>query len=138
MDKLICTKSFERLNILVVGCGGLGNEVIKNLIFLHIKNICIVDYDIVEVSNLQRQLFFSHDDIGKYKVDVISYKIKETYMHENICIKSYKNHIEEFDTSFFEDFDYIIGCLDNIKGRIYLNNIIYNLRKDIIYILMEV
>lgn len=74
-------------NVLVVGCGGIGNEVIKNLIYSDIKNISIVDHDVVELNNLHRQIFFTNKDIGKYKANVICKKIKERY--NNISIKGY-------------------------------------------------
>ncbi|CRG98912.1 ubiquitin-activating enzyme, putative [Plasmodium relictum] len=123
---------FEKLNVLVVGCGGLGNEVIKNLIYINIKNITIVDYDIVEISNLHRQLFFTTDDIGKSKVNTISRILEDKY--KDVTIRSYSKYIEFFDINFFENFDFIIGCLDNINTRLYLNNLIFNLKKEIIYI----
>ncbi|SBT87456.1 NEDD8-activating enzyme E1 catalytic subunit, putative [Plasmodium malariae] len=125
--------AFEKVNVLIVGCGGLGNEVIKNLIYMNIKNMSIIDYDTIEVSNLHRQLFFTNKDIGEYKVDVISKRINEKY--KDIFIHSYKKNIEFFDAPFFEKFDFIIGCLDNISSRLYINNLIFNLKKkEIIYI----
>ncbi|GAW79737.1 ubiquitin-activating enzyme E1C [Plasmodium gonderi] len=122
----------EKAKVLVVGCGGLGNEVIKNLIYENIKNIAIVDYDTVEMSNLNRQFFFSVYDIGRNKASVIQEKIKEKY--SNVSITSFVQHIEYFETSFFENFDFVMGCLDNISSRIYLNNLIFTLKKKVIYI----
>ncbi|GAB65230.1 ubiquitin-activating enzyme E1C [Plasmodium cynomolgi strain B] len=107
----------EATKVLVVGCGGLGNEVVKNLICQNVKNITIVDHDTVEVSNLSRQFFFTYDDIGRSKAVVIEEK-----------------KVESFDTDFFENFDFVMGCLDNISSRMYLNNLVFTLRKDVIYI----
>ncbi|SCM09471.1 NEDD8-activating enzyme E1 catalytic subunit, putative [Plasmodium chabaudi adami] len=126
------TSQMSLVNVLVVGCGGIGNEVIKNLIYSDIKNISIVDYDIVELSNLHRQFFFTNKDIGEYKVNVICKKIKERY--SGISIEGYVKKIEFFDNTFFENFNFIIGCLDNIDSRIYLNNLIFNLKNNVIYI----
>ncbi|CAD2101649.1 ubiquitin-activating enzyme E1 C [Plasmodium vinckei petteri] len=126
------TSQISLVNVLVVGCGGIGNEVIKNLIYSDIKNISIVDYDVVELSNLHRQIFFTNKDIGEYKVNVICKKIKERY--SDISIEGYVKKIEFFDNTFFENFNFIIGCLDNIDSRIYLNNLIFNLKNSVIYI----
>ncbi|VWU48592.1 NEDD8-activating enzyme E1 catalytic subunit, putative [Hepatocystis sp. ex Piliocolobus tephrosceles] len=120
------------INVLIVGCGGLGNEVIKNLIYMNVKNISIVDYDVVEISNLQRQVFFTKEDVGSYKVDIIKKKIENKY--KDICIKTYINKIEQLNISLFKEFNFIIGCLDNIESRIYLNNIIFCLEENVIYI----
>ncbi|ANQ06738.1 Ubiquitin-activating enzyme [Plasmodium coatneyi] len=118
--------------VLVVGCGGLGNEVVKNLIHLNVKHITIVDHDTVEVSNLSRQFFFTCDDIGRSKAVVIEEKVKERYPY--IHITSFVQNVESFDTEFFEKFDFVMGCLDNISSRMYLNNVVFTLRKDVIYI----
>ncbi|SBT75899.1 NEDD8-activating enzyme E1 catalytic subunit, putative [Plasmodium ovale] len=122
----------EEAKVLVVGCGGLGNEVIKNLVYLSVKNISIVDYDIVEVSNLQRQFFFTEKEIGMYKVEAISKAIGG--LCKNVSVKGYVSRVECFDVVFFEGFDIIIGCVDNINSRIYLNSIIFNLKREVIYI----
>ncbi|KJP89146.1 hypothetical protein AK88_01232 [Plasmodium fragile] len=122
----------DSIKVLVVGCGGLGNEVVKNLIYQNVKNITIVDHDTVEVSNLSRQFFFTHDDIGKSKAVVIEEKVKERYPY--IHITSFVKNVESFDTDFFEHFDFLMGCLDNISSRMYLNNLIFTLRKNVIYI----
>ncbi|EUD66989.1 ubiquitin-activating enzyme E1 C [Plasmodium inui San Antonio 1] len=122
----------DAVNVLVVGCGGLGNEVVKNLIHQDVKNISIVDDDTVEVSNLSRQFFFTRDDLGRSKAVVIQEKVKERYPH--ISITSFVRKVESFNTNFFEKFDFVMGCLDNIGSRIYLNDLIFTLRKDVIYI----
>ena len=55
---------------LIVGCGALGNEVIKNLALMGVADFCIVDFDEVEKSNLTRSILFTPDDIGRPKVEV--------------------------------------------------------------------
>ncbi|CAA9986921.1 ubiquitin-activating enzyme, putative [Plasmodium knowlesi strain H] len=122
----------DSTKVLVVGCGGLGNEVVKNLIHQNVKDITVVDHDTVELSNLSRQFFFTCDDIGRNKAVVIEEKIKERYPYINIT--SFVQNVESFDTNFFENFDFIMGCLDNISSRMYLNNVVFTLRKDVIYI----
>ncbi|CAG9479845.1 unnamed protein product [Plasmodium vivax] len=118
--------------VLVVGCGGLGNEVVKNLIYQNVKDITLVDHDTVELSNISRQFFFSHEDIGRSKAVVIEEKVKERYPH--MSITSFVKDVESFDIHFFESFDYIMGCLDNISSRMFLNNLVFTLRRDVIYI----
>ncbi|GAV23031.1 HesA/MoeB/ThiF family protein [Carboxydothermus pertinax] len=71
MDKL------NKANILILGAGAIGTHVLWNLVAMGIKKITVVDFDVVEESNLNRQLFYCYDDIGKYKVEVLAEKIKK-------------------------------------------------------------
>lgn len=58
----------QSAEVMVVGCGALGNEVLKNLALFGFEHIIVVDYDRVELSNLTRSILFSHEDAGKLKV----------------------------------------------------------------------
>src|SRR6516162_3801638 len=53
--------------VLVVGAGALGNEVLKDLALLGVGHIMVVDFDVVELSNLSRSVLFSDSDIGRPK-----------------------------------------------------------------------
>lgn len=64
-------------SVLIMGCGGIGSHVAWNLTTLGVGTIYIVDYDVVEISNLNRQLLYDMDDVGKYKVDVLKEKLQK-------------------------------------------------------------
>lgn len=55
--------------VLVLGVGGLGSVVLMNVLRLGVKKVIIVDYDVVDVHNLNRQIMFGPEDVGKRKVD---------------------------------------------------------------------
>ena len=55
---------------MVVGCGALGNEVMKNLVLMGVGHLVLVDFDCVEPSNLSRSILYHSSDIGQRKVDV--------------------------------------------------------------------
>ena len=62
-------KKIFKSKVLVVGAGGLGCPLLIYLANFGVRNIGVIDDDTVEISNLNRQILFNHEDIGKYKVD---------------------------------------------------------------------
>lgn len=124
-------------NVLVVGVGGIGCELLKCLVSCCIYNITIVDLDLIEKSNLNRQFLFNVNDIGKQKSTVAKKRLenlfycnsKDTNSINNsllLKINSYFGNIKniiDFPLSFFSKFDVIINALDNIDSRLYINNI---------------
>ena len=58
----------SKQSVLILGVGGLGSAVAVNLLRLGIGKLFLVDYDVVDVHNLNRQLLYSHADVGKPKV----------------------------------------------------------------------
>ena len=65
-------QKLKKASVLIIGIGGLGSSVIQYLNAAGIGKIGIVDYDKVELSNLNRQLIYKKSDLGKSKVDVAS------------------------------------------------------------------
>ncbi|KCZ76651.1 hypothetical protein H311_02347, partial [Anncaliia algerae PRA109] len=106
-------------SILVIGAGGIGCELIKVLYLNKITRFTLVDYDIIELTNLNRQFLFSDIDIKKQKSSVASTKYKK--ISENIEIRALIQNINEFDYSFFRQFDVVFNCLDNNEARKYVN-----------------
>jgi len=95
--------------VAVFGVGGIGGWIVNGLAQLGVQEIRISDTDIVEESNLNRQLFFTSKDIGRYKVDVIKEKIPDSN------IKTYKTRVAK-DISLDEIIDganFIINCADS-------------------------
>ena len=68
-------KKIKSSRVLIIGMGGLGCPLSVYLASLGVGTIGIVDYDKIELSNLNRQIIYSTKDIGKYKVDVAKKKI---------------------------------------------------------------
>ena len=116
---------YSQLQVLVVGAGGLGCEILKNLALCGVKNIFVVDLDTIELSNLNRQFLFRQKDIGKFKADVACEFIKKKY--PDINIKSSCRKIQEFADDFFRQYHIIIGGLDNVEARAYINQKVHDL-----------
>ena len=101
---LVGQKKIISSKVLIFGMGGLGCPLAIYLASLGIGTLGIVDNDKIELSNLNRQIIYSNDDIGKFKVDVAQKKIKK--INNKSLIKSYrlrdgekniKNLIKNFD-----------------------------------------
>jgi molybdopterin/thiamine biosynthesis adenylyltransferase len=109
----------KNARILVVGCGALGNEIVKNLAMLGIGNIYVVDMDNVEKSNLSRSVLFRKEDEGKPKAEVICKHAKE--VNDEININYFNGNIYNLGLGIFKNFDLIIGGLDNREARLFIN-----------------
>ena len=122
LEKLIGKESLDKIKskkILLVGLGGVGGISLEMLIRSGISNITIIDYDIFEESNLNRQLLCNVNDIGKKKTDVAKNKMLEINKLCNINIINEKlddNLIKTLDN----DYDYIIDAIDDIEAKISL------------------
>ncbi len=109
----------KNAKILVAGCGALGNEIVKNLAMLGVGNICVVDMDKVEKSNLTRSILFRKEDEGKSKAEVLCRRAKE--VNDEINIKYFDGNIFNLGLGVFKSFDIIIGGLDNREARLFIN-----------------
>lgn len=111
--------------ILVVGSGGLGCEILKNLALSEVKNIYVIDLDTIELSNLNRQFLFRDKDIGKFKCEIAANYIKDRF--NDIDIKYSSKNIQEIKIESIKQFNIIIGGLDNMEARMYINKLVHDL-----------
>lgn len=101
--------------VLILGCGGIGSHVGWNLTTLGVGEIDFVDFDVVELSNLNRQILYDEYDIGKKKVEVLKKKLQSVNYNIKIgaiCKKvTSEDDLEELCTS--KTYDLIIKSLDS-------------------------
>ncbi len=114
-------------NILMIGCGALGCEWLKNIAMIGCKTMTIVDPDHIEKSNLSRQFLFRSTDIGKSKCLTAIENIKSMYNINAIGYnKKLSNEDEEFTHMVFTNKDIVISALDNIEARKYTDSVCFN------------
>ena len=117
-------------SVLIVGVGGTGCEALKNLALAGVGNITIIDSDVVEISNLNRQLSFRAGDVGKPKVSAAKKFVHS--LNPLVTVRAMKARIEDVGTRVFEEADVVLGCLDNRPSREYVNEICVLLKKPLV------
>ena len=121
-------EKINRVNILVIGAGGLGSSVIQYLSAAGVGKIGIADDDKIELSNLNRQLIYRENDLGKNKVDATKNYISKS--NPSTEIETYKIRIDEKNLpSIIGDYDLIADCSDNIETRLSINDICVKYKK---------
>ncbi len=114
-------KKLKDSSVLIVGVGGLGAPVSLYLTAAGIGTIGIVDFDIVEESNLQRQVLFDTDDLGQLKVEVAERKLKKLNPYVNI--KIYPKRLEASNAlQILQDYDVVADGTDNFATRYLVND----------------
>ncbi len=117
-------KKVSSAHVMVVGCGALGNEVIKNLALFGVGNLVLVDCDEVEYSNLTRSILFTQEDALKhrYKVDAAAESVKK--INPNINVTTIVGDIAtSVGLGLIRKMNVVVGCLDNRWARYTLNRL---------------
>ena len=123
-ELLVKEEGIERLqnaNILIVGLGGVGSFAAEFLVRSGIGNLTIVDGDIVDITNINRQLPALNSTIGKNKTDVVAERILD--INPEINLKKINEFLEpermeEILTQ--EKFDYVLDCIDSLSPKLAL------------------
>ncbi|MEM6966002.1 MAG: molybdopterin-synthase adenylyltransferase MoeB [Bacteroidota bacterium] len=114
-------KKLKAARVLVVGAGGLGSPLLFYLVAAGVGHIGIVDFDVVEESNLQRQILFNVDDVGKSKAETARRKLQKLNPHVNI--KVYNTTFTSNNAlKIIEDYDVVADGSDNFPTRYLVND----------------
>jgi adenylyltransferase/sulfurtransferase len=106
--------------VVVAGLGGLGSPVAIQLASMGVGKLRIVDRDIVEVSNLQRQNLYGFDQVGLAKVEAAEYRLRNVNPYIEIEALPWSiNYLSA--SSIVEGADVVLGCLDSMTPRYALN-----------------
>lgn len=98
--------------VTVLGCGGIGNHIAHALATSGVGHIALVDHDCVELSNLTREIMFTEDDIGKYKVHVLKQSLEQR--HQGINISTWLLKIQKHtDLKGLPESDLIVVSADH-------------------------
>ena len=106
--------------ILVIGIGGVGGTALEALARSGFKKFILIDADAVDVSNLNRQILFTSEDIGKNKVDVAKKHLLE--INNSLDIKVFKSKIGDIKLDELElgKVDFIVDAIDSVDGKLHI------------------
>ncbi len=114
-------EKIQNSKVLIIGMGGLGCPLVTYLASAGVCNIGIVDYDKVELGNLNRQTLFNFSDLGKYKVFQAKKKIKKIY--KKIKVETYKTNISSKNIEkILKNYEIICDATDNFETRYLIND----------------
>lgn len=113
-------KKLQNSNVLLFGLGGVGGILAETLVRCGIGNISIVDFDVVNESNKNRQIIAVNSTIGMKKTEALKNRLLD--INENLNIKTYDLFIDSttIDEFNFSEFDYIIDAVDNVTAKILI------------------
>jgi len=118
--------------VLVVGAGGLGSPVLTYLAAAGVGQIGIIEKDVVDETNLQRQILYSTSDIGKPKS--LMAKERLSSLNPNVQISLYNDWLtEENAEKIISDYDLVVDCPDNLQTRFLVSDATSKLGKPHIF-----
>ena len=124
-------KKILSANVLVIGLGGLGCPLLTYLVASGVGTIGIVDFDKVEITNLNRQTLFNPSDIGKLKVKQVKKAINK--INKRIKIISFEKKLTSKNIKkIFSSFDIICDGTDNYNTRYLINDYCLKSKKILI------
>lgn len=133
--KIVGPENYQKLRsykCLIVGAGGIGSELLKDVILMDFGEIHIVDLDTIDLSNLNRQFLFRQRDIKQPKSTTA---VKAVQHFNNSKLVPYQGNVmdeTQFPLAWFEQFDIIFNGLDNLTARRYVNKMAQFLSKPLL------
>jgi molybdopterin/thiamine biosynthesis adenylyltransferase len=119
-------------SVLLLGAGGLGSPASMYLAAAGVGKVGIVDFDVVDASNLQRQLLHGHDDIGRPKVESAAETLRN--LNPDVEVVPINEHLNsETAMRIFAPYDVIVDGTDNFPTRYLANDAAHFLRKPLVH-----
>jgi adenylyltransferase/sulfurtransferase len=125
-------EKLKKAKVLVIGAGGLGCPVLQYLAVAGVGRIAIAEFDMVNESNLQRQVLYGSDDVGKLKSIIATNRVE----HLNNLIETERINLQidaSNSLSILSDFDIIVDATDNYPARYIINDSCVILDKPMVH-----
>ena len=122
----------KKTKVLVVGAGGLGCPVLLYLAAAGIGTLGIIDFDVVEIHNLHRQILFTAEDLGKPKASTAAAKLTTINPHVKYVV--YNERLQQSNAiEIINQFDIVVDGSDNFLTRYLVNDICVQLNKPLVF-----
>lgn len=118
----------RKTNVVVIGAGALGNEILKNLALLGFERVVVVDCDRIEISNLSRSVLYRAEDIGKTKAETAASAFSRLYDRASVVALT-ANILFDVGLGLFDWADVILAGLDNREARLWINRCAWKMRR---------
>lgn len=122
----------KKAKVAVVGAGGLGCPVLQYLTAVGVGTIGIIDFDVVDVSNLHRQVLYTPQDIGKKKVQVAQQKLSQQNPYTQLITHEVLLN-EDNAEQILSGYDVVVDGCDNFATRYVVNDVCVKLGKPLVY-----
>ena len=110
-------KKIQNCNVLLIGLGGVGGYALETLVRNGIENIIIVDFDKIDITNINRQIIALHSTINENKTDMFFNRIKDINPNCNVVIINKFIDENNIDNLFENKMDYVIDACDTVDTK---------------------
>ena len=124
-------KKIIQSKVLIIGMGGLGCPVAEFLSRAGVGTLGLVDYDIVNLSNLHRQNLYDSKDLKKTKVETAKKKIGQINPKTNVICHKIKLNKNNFD-KVIKNYDFVVDGTDNFKSKFLINDFCFKSKKFLV------
>ncbi|MBI5010584.1 MAG: HesA/MoeB/ThiF family protein, partial [Bacteroidia bacterium] len=125
-------EKLKKSKVLVIGAGGLGCPILQYLTVAGIGTISIVEFDMVDESNLQRQVLYGTSDVGKLKSIIAKERLE--HLNSNVEFEIINLRLDASNAlSIISDFDIIVDATDNIETRYVINDACIMINKPMVH-----
>ncbi|MCL2320953.1 MAG: HesA/MoeB/ThiF family protein [Oscillospiraceae bacterium] len=111
--------SLSSKKVCIAGCGGLGGYILEHLARIGVGNLTVIDGDVFEESNLNRQILSDEDSLGMGKSETAKHRVGK--INPLVNVKDYRIYLDEQNSiEIFSGHDVVVDALDNIKSKIMI------------------
>lgn len=122
-ELLLGSKGMEKLSkstVAVFGIGGVGSFAVEALVRTGLGRIILVDYDIIDVTNINRQIHASKRTVGSFKVDAMKERILDINPDIQVVIHKKKYNKETREELLSDKYDYVVDAIDMVSSKLDL------------------
>ena len=113
-------QKLKNSNVIIFGIGGVGGYTCEMLVRAGVGNLTIVDFDVVDLTNINRQIIALNSNVGNFKVDVMEKRLKEINPNLNLHKINDRVTIENVSEILNNNYNYVIDAIDNVTNKIDL------------------